>query len=83
MPKEKFSFSRVRSDFPDKKERDALLAFVRSGGWIVYAGNFPFLFVESGAVAPPSFYAGIESASMRPFRQSLLALSLKAHRKSR
>ncbi len=42
------------SDFPDKKERDALLAFVRSGGWIVYAGNFPFLFLESGAVAPPS-----------------------------
>ena len=43
------------SDFPDKKERDALLAFVRSGGWIVYAGNFPFLFLENGAVAPPSF----------------------------
>ncbi len=42
-------------DFPDKKEREALLTFVRSGGWIVYAGNFPFLFVENGAVAPPSF----------------------------
>jgi hypothetical protein len=42
-------------NFPDKKERDALLAFVRSGGWIVYAGNFPFLFLQSGAVAPPSF----------------------------
>jgi hypothetical protein len=43
------------SDFPDKKERDALLRFVRSGGWIVYAGHFPFLFLESGAIAPPSF----------------------------
>ena len=43
------------TDFPDKKERDALLDFVRSGGWIVYAGNFPYLFLESGAVAPPSF----------------------------
>src|ERR1700730_3256388 len=42
-------------NFPDKKERDALLAFVRSGGWIVYAGRFPFLFLQSGAVAPPSF----------------------------
>ena len=42
------------SNFPDKKERDALLSFVRSGGWIVYAGNFPFLFLESGAVTPPS-----------------------------
>jgi uncharacterized protein DUF4350 len=41
-------------DFPDKKERDALLSFVRSGGWIIYAGNFPFLFLETGAVAPPS-----------------------------
>ena len=41
-------------DFPDKKEREALLNFVRSGGWIVYAGNFPFLFLESGAVTPPS-----------------------------
>ena len=42
------------SNFPDKKERDALLAFARSGGWIVYAGNFPVLFIESGTVAPPS-----------------------------
>ena len=42
-------------DFPDKNERDSLLGFVRSGGWIIYAGNFPFLFVETGAVAPPSF----------------------------
>jgi uncharacterized protein DUF4350 len=42
------------SDFPDKNERNALLAFVRSGGWIVYAGNFPYLFLESGAVTPPS-----------------------------
>ena len=42
------------TDIPDKKERDALLAFVRSGGWIVYAGNFPFLYLGSGAVAPPS-----------------------------
>jgi Domain of unknown function (DUF4350) len=42
------------TDFPDKKEGEALLAFVRSGGWIVYAGNFPFLFLKSGAVAPPS-----------------------------
>jgi uncharacterized protein DUF4350 len=39
-------------DFPDKKERDALQAFVRSGGWIVYAGNFPFLFLGSGDAAP-------------------------------
>ena len=42
------------ADFPDKKERDALLAFVRSGGWIVYAGDFPFRFLETGAVAAPS-----------------------------
>ncbi len=41
-------------DFPDQHERDALLAFARSGGWIVYAGNFPFLFLERGAVTPPS-----------------------------
>ena len=42
------------SEFPDQKEVEALLAFVRSGGWIIYAGNFPFLFLQSGAVAPPS-----------------------------
>ncbi len=42
------------SDFPDEKERSALLSFVRSGGWIVYAGDFPFLFLETGAVEPPS-----------------------------
>ena len=28
---------------------------MRAGGWIIYAGNVPFLFVETGAVAPPSF----------------------------
>lgn len=39
---------------PNKTERDALLKFVRSGGWIIYAGNFPFLFLGTGAVAPPS-----------------------------
>ena len=42
------------TNIPEKKEGEALLAFVRSGGWIIYAGNFPFLFLESGAVAPPS-----------------------------
>ena len=42
------------TDFPDGKERDALLAFARSGGWIIYAGNFPFLFLESGDVQPAS-----------------------------
>lgn len=40
------------SQFPNKSERAALLAFVRSGGWIIYAGEFPFLFVQSGAVKP-------------------------------
>jgi hypothetical protein len=42
------------AEFPDKKERDALLAFVRSGGWIVYAGDFPFRFLETGSVVSPS-----------------------------
>ena len=42
------------SDFPDKQERDALLTFIRSGGWMVLAGNFAHLFFESGAVSPPS-----------------------------
>ncbi|HEY2646209.1 MAG TPA: DUF4350 domain-containing protein [Candidatus Acidoferrales bacterium] len=41
-------------DFPDKRERNDLLRFVRSGGWIIYAGNFPYLFLEAGAVKPPS-----------------------------
>jgi hypothetical protein len=42
------------SDFPDKNERDALLNFIHSGGWIVLAGNFAHLFFESGVVSPPS-----------------------------
>ena len=42
------------TNFPDKKERDALLAFVRSGGWIIYAGNYPYLFFENGPVQAPS-----------------------------
>jgi hypothetical protein len=40
--------------FPEEPERKALLRFVRSGGWILYSGNFPFLFVETGEVRPPS-----------------------------
>jgi Domain of unknown function (DUF4350) len=40
------------SEFPDKNEREALLRFAKSGGWIIYAGNFPFLFLQSGAVSP-------------------------------
>ncbi|HEX3370982.1 MAG TPA: DUF4350 domain-containing protein, partial [Candidatus Acidoferrales bacterium] len=41
-------------NFPDRKARGALLAFVRSGGWIIYAGNFPFHFLESGDIRPAS-----------------------------
>lgn len=38
--------------FPEKQEREALQRFVHSGGWIVYAGTFPFLFVGDGSVTP-------------------------------
>jgi len=44
------------SDIPDKQDREALLGFAHAGGWIVYAGNFPFLFLETGAVSPPSIF---------------------------
>jgi len=39
-------------DFPEKREGGALQAFARSGGWIIYAGNFPFLFLGNGDVTP-------------------------------
>ena len=39
-------------NYPEKEERDALLKFVRSGGWMLYAGNFPFLFVGVGDATP-------------------------------
>jgi hypothetical protein len=39
---------------PDKTEREALLRFARSGGWVLYAGNSPFLFLGSGGVTSPS-----------------------------
>jgi hypothetical protein len=42
------------SDFPDKGERESLLRFVKSGGWMIYAGNFPFLFLQRGATTPAS-----------------------------
>ena len=73
------------SNFPDKKERDALLAFVRSGGWIVYAGNFPFLFLENGAVAPPSFTRTssltaetFSAIAPSPFTQGASKITMKA-----
>ena len=38
--------------FPEKNDREALLRFVRAGGWMIYSGNFPFLFLGTGAVNP-------------------------------
>jgi hypothetical protein len=73
------------SDFPDKKEGDSLQAFVRSGGWIIYSGNFPFLFLQSGAVAPPSitrisgFSADTFSAiAPSPFTQGASKITMNA-----
>jgi hypothetical protein len=72
-------------DFPDKKERDALLTFVRSGGWIIYAGDSPFLFVESGAVAPPSITRTtsltaetFSAVSPSPFTQGASRITMNA-----
>jgi hypothetical protein len=39
-------------NFPEKGDQDALLGFVRKGGWVIYSGNFPFLFVGTGNVDP-------------------------------
>jgi hypothetical protein len=71
-------------EFPDKEERKALLNFVRSGGWIVYAGNFPFLFLESGAVAPPSITRAssltaetFSAISPSPFTQGASKITMK------
>jgi len=54
------------SDLPDKSERGALQRFARSGGWIVYAGQLPFLFLESGSVTPPSFTTATRAAEKFP-----------------
>ena len=73
------------TDFPDKKEGEALLAFVRSGGWIVYAGNFPFLFLKSGTVAPPSItrISGLPSETFpaiapSPFTQGTSTITINS-----
>jgi hypothetical protein len=42
------------ANFPDKGQREALLGFARAGGWIVYAGDFPFLFLDAGDVSQPA-----------------------------
>jgi hypothetical protein len=73
------------TDFPDKNERDSLLAFVRSGGWIVYAGNFPFLFLNTGDVAPSSFPPETKltdetfsAIAPSPFTQSATKITMNA-----
>ncbi len=48
------------TDFPDKDEQIALLSFAKSGGTIIYAGSSPFLFLQTGAVAP-AISSGIKS----------------------
>jgi hypothetical protein len=40
------------SGFPRKDEREALLAFVRAGGWVIHTGSFPFSFFGTGGVEP-------------------------------
>lgn len=73
------------SDIPDKKEREALLAFVRSGGWIIYAGNFPFLYLGTGAVEPSSVAeapalrpATFSAVTPSPFTQSASKITMRA-----
>jgi hypothetical protein len=51
------------SDFPDNRQREALLTFVRSGGWIIHAGNFPYLFLGGGSTAPLSLSDSLSSAA--------------------
>jgi Domain of unknown function (DUF4350) len=65
------------NDFPNKPEREALLRFVRSGGWIIYAGNFPFLFLETGAVSPPSLLrpSNLASETFSAISPSVFTLS--------
>lgn len=65
------------NNFPDKREREALLGFVRSGGWILYAGNFPFLFLGAGTVAPPPFThpASLESQTFPAIAPSPFTLA--------
>src|SRR6266481_1639434 len=51
------------SDFPDNRQREALLTFVRSGGWIIHAGNIPYLFLGGGSTAPLSLSDSLRSAA--------------------
>jgi hypothetical protein len=42
------------ANVPTMTERQALLQFAGSGGWIIYAGDSPFPFLETGGVTPPT-----------------------------
>jgi len=72
------------TDFPDQREREALLSFVRSGGWMIYAGNFPFLFVGVGDVTPildTTFSTGARSfpaLSPSPFTRDVPKITMIA-----
>ncbi len=50
---------------PSPGERADLLRFVRAGGWIVYVGDHPYLFLHDGRVAPPSILTSPALASDR------------------
>jgi len=50
---------------PRPGERDDLLRFVRAGGWIVYAGDHPYLFLKDGMVSPPSILTASNLAADR------------------
>jgi hypothetical protein len=76
------------TSFPDAKARDALLGFARSGGWIVYAGNFPFLFLESGDVQIASSARIADAAAETfhriapsPFTQDAETIDIKSSRR--
>lgn len=72
------------NDFPDAKERNSLLSFVRSGGWVIYAGSFPYLFLENGAVQHASVKRisdlpteTFHSVAPSPFTQGAETISMK------
>jgi hypothetical protein len=47
---------------PDRTEREAVLRFARSGGWVIYAGASPFLFLGSNGVT----FATVTQTSLTP-----------------
>ncbi len=70
------------ANIPAMTEREAILEFAKSGGWVIYAGDSPFLFLGAGGVTTPTLTRSsfitdkFPAVAPSPFSRSASAITM-------